>query len=243
VSGNKSTEKFVVSLRVPLIGPIVSIAPRQEETVAQGIIRSEIQVRQRARKRRIVLMALLGLPLLFCVGSAWSAPTSEAIEALGAWLMIAAVFGRTWCTLYIGGKKKTEVVSTGPYSLVRHPLYTFSLIGLAGLGAQTGSLVIAALSPLMVGWPLAAVARHEESLLAESFGDEYRHYAARTPMFLPRLTPGQGLWQEADTLVVNPALVRRTFIEASLLLLAIPAGEIIQWLQRNDIVSILLTLP
>ena len=43
--------------------------------------------------------------------------------------------------LYVGGRKNAELVTTGPYSMMRNPLYFFSLLGVAGVGAQTGSVL------------------------------------------------------------------------------------------------------
>ena len=50
---------------------------------------------------------------------------------------------------------------------------------------------------------------------------EFPAYAARVPRFWPRLSP----WQEADELIVKPRLVHRTFLDASLFLLAVPAVD------------------
>src|SRR5262245_36841884 len=50
-----------------------------------------------------------------------------ALQTL-AWLTFAAGAGaRFWATLYIGGRKERELVTDGPYSLCRHPLYLGSL--------------------------------------------------------------------------------------------------------------------
>jgi protein-S-isoprenylcysteine O-methyltransferase Ste14 len=51
--------------------------------------------------------------------------------------------GRTWCSLDISGRKKRELVTVGPYALVRNPLYIFTLLEAFGIGAQSGSMLSA----------------------------------------------------------------------------------------------------
>lgn len=210
------------------------------QQVAPSGGRSQLQVRQRTRKRQILLMSLLCLPALFFSASAWpeTGLVVFMIEDTGAFLIIVAVFGRTWCTLYIGGRKRVELVTSGPYSIVRHPLYLFSLIGLAGIGAQTGSLLIAVAVPLLFSWPLASVARHEEDVLSERFGQQHASYVARVPAFIPRPL----LWKDEAILDVRPRLVRRTFLEACLLLLAIPVAEVVQSMQVRGLMPVGLRL-
>src|SRR5690606_27834472 len=57
----------------------------------------------------------------------------EYVEAFGGAAILLAILGRTWCTLYIGGRKSAEIVRGGPYSVTRNPLYVFSTIGAAGI--------------------------------------------------------------------------------------------------------------
>ena len=128
---------------------------------------------------------------------------------------------------------------SGPYSLVRNPLYVFTIIGVAGVGAQTGSMTMAVGLALLVAIVFYAVALQEQAFLADTFGDQYRAYAERVPLFLPRFST----WQEADQLTIVPMLVRRTFMDASLFLLAIPLDDVIRWLQDNGWVHVLAHLP
>jgi protein-S-isoprenylcysteine O-methyltransferase Ste14 len=203
---------------------------------------SDIQVVQRIRKA--ALGAGLGgnIALLLFVDTIWrerNATVYEAIELLGLVLILACIFGRTWCTLYIGGRKKGEVVDTGPYSVVRNPLYVFTLLGALGAGLQTGSLVLGLLTAALTGLVFAVVVRQEETFLAAAFPDSYPPYAARVPRFVPKLS----LWRDADELVVRPALVRRTFSDALLFLLAIPGTDLIEMAQGAGWLPVIALLP
>jgi protein-S-isoprenylcysteine O-methyltransferase Ste14 len=43
---------------------------------------------------------------------------------------------RLWCSLYISGYKNSQLITSGPYSLCRNPLYFFSFVGFAALCAR-----------------------------------------------------------------------------------------------------------
>lgn len=190
----------------------------------------QLQSLQRRRKLAFALGLALWIVLLLFTESWWrlSAPGFYAlIWMLGLVLILVCITGRTWCTLYIGGLKKRQLVTLGPYSVTRNPLYVFTIVGAAGIGAQTGSVLTALLAG---GFALAVftiVVGREEGFLAAAFGDEFAGYAARVPRFLP--DPAQ--WQEADELVVRPRLVRRTFLDACVFLLAAPLTALMDWVR------------
>ncbi|MET0651251.1 MAG: isoprenylcysteine carboxylmethyltransferase family protein [Hyphomicrobiaceae bacterium] len=204
--------------------------------------RSYLQYVQRLRKYTLRLGLGVGVGVLLFTNSVWltEAPAlHDLIARVGVVLILICIAGRTWCTLYIGGLKKTQLVTQGPYSLVRNPLYVFTIIGVAGVGAQAGSFTMPVVLAAMVAIVFYAVALQEQAFLAETFGSEYRAYAERVPLFFPRFST----WQEADQLVVRPELVRRTFMDASLFLLAVPFNDLIKWLQDHDWLRVLAHLP
>ena len=202
----------------------------------------DLQGLQRKRKQVLALGGAFWLLLLLFTQSRWrtAAPHLQAlIESAGLVLILVCIVGRTWCTLYIGGLKKRELVTAGPYSVVRNPLYLFTSIGTAGIGAQTGSALVAILFAAGAVAVFQVVARREEAFLAAAFPADFAAYAARVPRFWPR--PSQ--WQEADELRVKPHLVRRTFLEACLFLLAVPVAHLLAWLQQLGQFPVLLNLP
>jgi len=77
-----------------------------------------------------------------------------------------------------------DLITSGCYRWVRHPIYSGSLLALAGAFLVFRSqVVLLALPVYMVGtlWRIA----DEERLLAEAFGQEYERYQARTWRLLP----------------------------------------------------------
>ena len=85
-------------------------------------------------------------------------------------------------------KHGQELISTGPYALVRHPIYTGLLVALAGTALYNGRWQgLLGLALFTISFWLKA--RSEENLLEREFGEEYRSYRARTPMLVPTLRP------------------------------------------------------
>lgn len=211
-------------------------------TVSDGPSTSELSEVQRRRKLALLLALVSGLLLFLFGASRWrqSAPNFyEAIEWTGMVMILVCVAGRTWCSLYIGGRKKEELVVSGPYSVVRNPLYVFTLIGAVGVGWQMGSLVMGAICALATYVIFNVVIEREEAFLRTAFPLAFAEYAAR----VPRLWPNLSLWTDTDLIVVSPKPVVRTFADTCLLLLAIPIAEGIDTLHATGHLPVLFQLP
>lgn len=136
--------------------------------------------------RAFVILAFL---LAVFTGSKWH---DSSLWISSTYLMLAlmcvafASVGRLWCSLHIAGNKNRRLVTTGPYSISRNPLYFFSLIGLVGIGLATYTLTIPLL--LLVSFFLyyPFVIRDEETRLQRLFPTEYPVYSASVPMLFPR---------------------------------------------------------
>jgi protein-S-isoprenylcysteine O-methyltransferase Ste14 len=103
-------------------------------------------VKQR-RKRVLAAGMVAGLPLFAITDPAWQPEwphVYRTIQWSGLLLILICILGRTWTTLYIGGLKRRTLVTKGPYSVVRNPLYLFTLLGATDVGAHSGSLTMAA---------------------------------------------------------------------------------------------------
>lgn len=197
---------------------------------------------QRKRKQVLFVLAALAMTLLAVTDSSWRIDGSRihrAVQWIGLLLILFCILGRTWCTLYIGGQKKRDLVTKGPYSVVRNPLYVFSLFGVAGVGALSGSMVMALIYATCAAVVFSMVVRQEEVFLLAAFPREFADYSARTPRFWPRISA----WQDAGVLMVKPHLVHRTFLDASLFLLAVPLIAIKALARDMGWLPMLLHLP
>jgi protein-S-isoprenylcysteine O-methyltransferase Ste14 len=195
---------------------------------------------QYARRVVLFLLLLVAFGALLFVGSyPERGEFHEFVEAFGVSLIGVAIVGRLWCTLYIGGRKSAEIVSDGPYSIVRNPLYVFSAIGAAGAGAQTGSVVVALIFGIVTALAFIIVARREETFLHEKFGAAFDSYCARVPRILPKFS----LYRDSATIVVTPKRLYTTFFDSLVFFTAMPVFEFVEHLQVHGILPVLLRLP
>ena len=194
---------------------------------------------QRHRRLHTWAAALLMAPAMVVTQSMWSEGPHETLEWLGYAAIILCVLGRAWCTIYIGGRKRSEIVALGPYSVVRNPLYLFSFIGVTGIGLQFGEVTWALLMMAAFALYYRQVVRREESVLSAAFPVAYPAYCARTPRWLPDLR----LWRNADSIAVNPALLTRALIDGAMFFVALPIIELLDYLHESGLVPTLLSLP
>jgi len=96
------------------------------------------------------------------------------------------VLGRQWgyVARIIEGHR---LITEGPYSLVRNPIYTgmFGILIATGLAASRWPMLIAAILFFLCGTWVRI--HREENLLRQSFGPEFEVYRSRVPAFLPWL--------------------------------------------------------
>ncbi len=196
---------------------------------------------QTVRKAVLGVAILIGIAIFAVTGSV-SVPGSHAhelIEWVGLVAIVICIFGRTWCTMYIGGRKVDQFVTEGPYSVTRNPLYLFSILGAAGAGAQVGSVVAGVVFGVLAWVVFFVVVLQEERLLATRYPAEFAAYMTSVPRFLPN----PRLWRDVPVLSVAPAKVVRTFADAIILLLAVPGAELIDILQNAGLLPVLFLLP
>ena len=201
----------------------------------------DIQTVQRVRKGAIMvaLLALIGLSIVTQSIGGVDGDWHETVEALGLGAIVFSIVGRAWCSLYIGGRKKAEVVDRGPYSISRNPLYVFSFFGAFGMGAQTGSLTIAGLFVLAAFLVFLLTVQREEAFLSREFGAVYAAYKARVPRFGPSFS----LWRDESELTVRPAFFLLTIRDGLVFLLALPIFELIDTGQAEGWLRVFAHLP
>ena len=201
----------------------------------------DIQTVQRIRKVAILvaLLALIGLSVVSQSIGGVDGDWHESVEAIGLGAIVFSIVGRAWCSLYIGGRKKAEIVDRGPYSISRNPLYVFSFFGAFGMGAQTGSLTIAGLFVAAAFLVFLMTVQREEVFLSREFGAVYEAYKARTPRFGPRFS----LWRDERELTVRPAFFLLTIRDGLVFLLALPIFELIDMGQAEGWLRVFTHLP
>jgi protein-S-isoprenylcysteine O-methyltransferase Ste14 len=196
---------------------------------------------QTIRKLVLSVAFLIGVLMFALTGSRFDAVnrTHEVIEWAGIAAIIVCILGRTWASLYIAGRKIEQFVTDGPYSVMRNPLYFFSIIGTAGAGALLGSVVAGAVFGALAWAVFYVVTLQEERVMAERYHGAFADYLASVPRFLPN----PRLWRDEPTLTIMPPKILRTFADATLFLLMVPLAEGFEQLQSAGVLPVLFRLP
>jgi protein-S-isoprenylcysteine O-methyltransferase Ste14 len=147
------------------------------------------------------LLLWLGVLLLFGILSPRHMALTDLWRLPNRWkwildIVVAAGFAFAWWARIVIGKlwssdvaRKQDhvIVDSGPYALVRHPIYTGILLSAFATAAIEGTLVAWAGALIMAGaWYWKA--RQEEDFLREELGPAYDDYAGRVAMLIPFLT-------------------------------------------------------
>ncbi|MEX2166820.1 MAG: isoprenylcysteine carboxylmethyltransferase family protein [Methyloceanibacter sp.] len=160
----------------------------------------------------------------------------ELLEMTGLGLVAICVAGRVWSSLYIGSRKNRVLVTSGPYSITRNPLYLFSTIGAVGIGLIFGSIAAALGLGLLAYGVFMVTATKEAEHLSAIFGSRYDAYARQTPLFWPNVFH----YRDLPEVAFSPKALRRTFVDGLLFLAAFPAIEAIEHLQTDGTLPILM---
>ena len=145
-------------------------------------------------------------PLLLCalllavphIPPAWLGhrflPQDLALRWVAVALTAIGLAFAVWARRHLGGnwsgavvlKKDHHLIRSGPYRIVRHPIYSGLLLALLGTVLLVGEL------RALIGIALAIAAflgrvRAEDALMEEAFGAEYRDYRRHTPALVPFL--------------------------------------------------------
>ena len=193
--------------------------------------------------RRLTLAALV--LLLFAVlvfGQSLFPPETvlhETVEMVGVLLIFLGIVGRLWSTLYIGGRKAETIVTGGPYSITRNPLYLFSSMAAAGVGAQMGSVTALVGFALLCAGAFHFVILREEKFLKEALGAPYEAYLRSVPRFWPDLA----LYREGETGSFRPKLLLSTLLDGLVFLVAMPVFEMIDAWQVSGVLPVLFRIP
>ena len=119
------------------------------------------------------------------------APASPLWLWTGALLVAAGELVRIWAVRHIGVISRTRserlgpLISTGPFALVRNPLYLGNVAVWTGFALSARLPWLAVVVALVLGLEYHAIVRWEEQRLENRFGDAYRSYAASVPRWVP----------------------------------------------------------
>jgi protein-S-isoprenylcysteine O-methyltransferase Ste14 len=147
---------------------------------------------------RLIIIALLIIIFkvprlrLFFLHERLFAP-NPIVPVIGLLLSALGLAFAVWARVHLGRnwgmpmtmRENPEFVTSGPYGLVRHPIYTGFLLAIIGTSLVAGSIWILVFVICMAYFVSSAVT--EEKLMTRRFPDQYSDYKNRTKMFVPFL--------------------------------------------------------
>jgi|EndMetStandDraft_7_1072992.scaffolds.fasta_scaffold54230_2 protein-S-isoprenylcysteine O-methyltransferase Ste14 len=188
---------------------------------------------------RALAVAFVAFNVLTQPFGADDGPWQRFLEVFGTALIMAGVIGRIIAILYIGDRKNSNLVTEGPYSITRNPLYLCSLVMIFGAGLIFGSLIGAVIFTFLAYLIFWNTAKREEEYLAHIFGVSFAEYARSTPFFWPDFSNMN--WGSDRTF--SPKALLITARDAILIIGVIPLSEIVNFLHGQDYVVALVSLP
>ena len=140
----------------------------------------------------IVLLSTTRIPLPWLYHQLW--PSGIWPFWIGAAVTVAGLLFAVWARHYLGRnwsssvsiKQGHELITTGPYALVRHPIYTGILTGFLGTAIAL-SQVRGVIGFVLIFLVLCAKLRMEEQWMRSQFGETYATYAHQTAALVPFL--------------------------------------------------------
>lgn len=138
----------------------------------------------------IIIIVLLLVRLRVLKGH--TAVTNDPwLEAIGLAVFVLGLALAVWARIYLGRnwgvpmsrKQDPELVTSGPYSLVRHPIYSGIILGLIGSAVAISLYWLVAV--VLIGAYFIYSATVEEHNMAQLFPDKYPRYKSSTKMLIP----------------------------------------------------------
>jgi protein-S-isoprenylcysteine O-methyltransferase Ste14 len=163
------------------------------------------------------------------------APPSPFLVGIGVGVTVLGELIRLWGVNHIGAISRTRserlgpLVASGPFALIRNPLYVGNIALWAGFALTARLVWLAPVILLLLALEYHAIVRWEETLLDVRLGQAYRDYARRVPRWIPTLNRGErGLRRSKDGFSWRATLFseRGTFI-------AIAIGYLVLWLKLS----------
>jgi len=114
-------------------------------------------------------------------------PDYLQMTAAGLILIAGWYLARSGMKAVFGTKRvKPEIINTGVFRIVRHPIYLGAILFYLGATLITMSIASAAFWLIIIGVYII-ICRYEERILTEAFGNDYLEYKKKTGMLFPKL--------------------------------------------------------
>jgi protein-S-isoprenylcysteine O-methyltransferase Ste14 len=171
------------------------------------------------------------LPVIFCIFCfVGECENDLVIWPLGMLLFAMGWALRMWAQKHLGYRLKIKrtVTTSGPYTLVRNPIYIANTLVIVGTVVMSEVLWMIPVTVLWCALVYSLVVHYEEQHLAVTYGGDYLDYLVAVPRWVPRLaspwgkarfrsTPGQIVLAELYVIFIVAAPLVKEFIVAPFL--------------------------
>jgi protein-S-isoprenylcysteine O-methyltransferase Ste14 len=162
---------------------VTSVQPQYKQSDADSITRVGAWLFERR--------TIIPVPLILALLLARSASRGPALVGAGVTLVALGEAVRLWAVRHIGVISRTRrdrlgpLVTSGPFALVRNPLYLGNVGLWVGFALCANAPWLAPVFAAILAFEYHAIVRWEERLLEERLGERYRAYAAEVPRWIP----------------------------------------------------------
>ena len=193
-------------------------------------------------KLRITVTQVFVVVLVLIIAvseSAWDVSPTPFVGAvlflIGAVLVGIASLGRLWCSLYIAGYKTEVLVTEGPYSMSRNPLYFSSFLGAIGVGFASETIMLPVIIFILFTIYYPFVIKSEEAELRKLFGGKFDTYKKNVPVFFPDISK----LKEPAEYIVKPKIFKKHMVDALWFIWLIGIMEMVEALHELHILPII----
>lgn len=190
-------------------------------------------------RHRTITPVPLALAVLLVPESRAGGPA--ALVVVGAVLVALGEAIRLWGVRHIGAISRTRsdrlgpLVASGPFALVRNPLYLGNVALWVGFAVSARLLWLAPVFVAILAFEYHAIVQWEERLLEERLGERYRAYAAQVPRWVPNAINRGARGERSRTApsAVSAFSWRETFYSERGTLIAITIAYLLLWIKSQ----------
>lgn len=165
----------------------------------------------------------------------WGAVGGLTSYFAGEAVILSGLALRFWAVRHIGTVSRTRagrkgpLIRTGPYALVRNPLYIANFLLWIGCTIASGLMWMLPVAVVVFGLQYGAIARWEEAALREHFGSAYDEYSREVARWIPSMSSIRAAFSTSSSFPVSEAVFseRGTLLAAALMSLLIYIRHIV----------------
>lgn len=161
------------------------------------------------------------------------------VEAVGFILIVIGGLGRLWAVVYIYGYKNNSLITAGPYSMVRNPLYFFSFFGALGIGVSSKNIIVLGIIMVffVIYYPWVVI--NEEKKLEELYPEKYDEYKKNVPRFFPKFKA----LKEPESFKVKTSKYSDLFLDVMWFFWFYILLRLVEVMHRSEIIPVLFKVP